>query len=71
MGSLCARVCVCLCLRCLWITERPASAVEPLLDREHVIGVEGVVLVSQYINLIACPQCSVEGAFQQKDKNET
>lgn len=57
-----------MCLRCLWITERSGSAVELFLKRENVTGVETVVLGSQYINLGARSQCSVEAAFQQKDK---
>lgn len=64
LGSLCACVCECLCLGCLWITERSASAVEPLLDREHVIGVKNVVFGPQYINLMAH---TAKSAFQQKE----
>ena len=66
----CVRLCTCVCLglRCLWITERSAPTVEPLLDREHVTGVETVVLGSQYINLIAASLCDAKSAFQQKDK---
>lgn len=61
-------MCICLCLRCLWITERSASSVEPLPNREHVTGVETVVLGYEYINLACRSLCSVEAAFQQKVK---
>lgn len=61
-------MCVCLCLRCLWITKRSASAVEPLLNREHVTGLETVALGSGYVNLRGCSQCSVEAAKKDRMK---
>lgn len=58
---------VCLYRRCLWVTERSASVVEPLLDRDFTTDADTVVLGPQHINLLVGCWWNVEAGLMKDD----